>query len=79
MTERVREHNGDEFTPPLIPTNEPSAPPYMYSYMDSSYNGGATGGNSYPMDHYKLDHSPTELEPLTYGDMDRMDGRATRI
>ncbi|KAK7474656.1 hypothetical protein BaRGS_00034080 [Batillaria attramentaria] len=54
ITERVREHNFDNLPPP--PPPEPTAPPYMYTYMD----------NAYPLDDvtYKMEYDPPESEPL---------------
>lgn len=54
ITERVREHNFDQLPPP--PPPEPTAPPYMYTYMDSAY----------PLDDvtYKMEYDPPETEPL---------------
>ncbi|XP_025082543.1 sodium- and chloride-dependent GABA transporter ine-like [Pomacea canaliculata] len=50
ITERVREHNFDQLPPP--PPPEPTAPPYMYTYMDSAY----------PLDDvtYKMEYDPPE-------------------
>lgn len=70
-SQRVREQTGDDFTPPPLLPSEPSAPPYMYSYME---NGGqGRGDDHYHLDHYKLDYEPSESEPLTHHD------RSTRI
>lgn len=53
ITERVREHQFDQLPPP--PPPEPTAPPYMYTYMD----------NAYPLDDtYKMEYDPPETEPL---------------
>ncbi|GFO47778.1 sodium-and chloride-dependent glycine transporter 1 [Plakobranchus ocellatus] len=76
-SQRVREQTGDDFGPPPLLPSEPSAPPYMYSYMENG-GGGGGGGNGrgddhYHMDHYKLDYDPPESEPLTHHD------RSTRI
>ncbi|XP_059171297.1 sodium-dependent neutral amino acid transporter B(0)AT1-like [Physella acuta] len=72
VTERVREQNGDEFIPPTLIPSEPSAPPYMYSYMDRTINGSGRR-DDYHLDHYKLDYDVPEAEPLTRND------RSTRI
>ena len=70
-SQRVREQTGDDFAPPPLLPSEPSAPPYMYSYME---NGGqGRGDDHYHLDHYKLDYDPSESEPLTQHD------RSTRI
>lgn len=53
ITERVREHQFDSLPPP--PPPEPTAPPYIYTYMD----------NAYPLDDtYKMEYDPPETEPL---------------
>lgn len=58
--------------PATLLTSEPSAPPYMYSYMDRTPSD--TGRrDDYHLDHYKLDYDPPETEPLTRHD------RSTRI
>ncbi|XP_055872587.1 sodium- and chloride-dependent betaine transporter-like [Biomphalaria glabrata] len=72
MTERIREQNGDDFSPPPLHPSEPSAPPYMYSYIDRSMNG-THRHEDYDLDHYKLDYDPPETEPLT------RNNRSTRI
>ncbi|KAH9509591.1 hypothetical protein Btru_043965 [Bulinus truncatus] len=72
VTERVREQNGDDFAPPPHLPSEPSAPPYMYSYIDRSMNGSHRH-EDYDLDHYKLDYDSPETEPLTRGN------RSTRI
>lgn len=72
VTERVREQNGEEFLPPPLLPPEPSAPPYMYSYMERGMNG-TSRRDDYHLDHYKLDYDPPETEPLTRND------RSTRI
>lgn len=72
MMERVREQNGEEFLPPPLSASEPTAPPYMYSYLDRTLNGSGRR-DDYHLDHYKLDYDLPEAEPLTRHD------RSTRI
>ena len=53
VMERIREHPLDQLPPP--PPPEPTAPPYMYTFMD----------NAYPLDDtYKMEYDPPETEPL---------------
>ncbi|XP_048251093.1 sodium-dependent proline transporter-like [Haliotis rufescens] len=63
VTERVREHEDTEHEETLMayhpPPPEPTAPPYMQTYMEHSYPMDDLGYNP------KYDYDPPETEPLT--------------